>query len=48
MDDYVALAEGAGYDESDLLDIGEALDYAAHWLRYSGGRPSSTTPQRGL
>jgi len=44
MDDYVALAEGAGYDESDLLDIGEALDYAAHWLRYSEGRPSSTTP----
>jgi RecJ-like exonuclease len=38
MDDYVALAEGAGYDESDLLDIGEALDYAAHWLRYSEGK----------
>ncbi|WP_418285781.1 DHH family phosphoesterase [Halorubrum sp. DTA46] len=38
MDDYVALAEAAGYDESDLLDIGEALDYAAHWLRYSEGK----------
>jgi RecJ-like exonuclease len=38
MDDYVALAEEAGYDESDLLDIGEALDYAAHWLRYSEGK----------
>ncbi|WP_123620250.1 DHH family phosphoesterase [Halorubrum sp. CSM-61] len=38
MDDYIALAEGAGYDESDLLDIGEALDYAAHWLRYSEGK----------
>ena len=38
MDDYVALAEDAGYDESDLLDIGEALDYAAHWLRYSEGK----------
>ncbi|EMA67146.1 DHH family phosphoesterase [Halorubrum kocurii] len=38
MDDYIALAEGAGYDKSDLLDIGEALDYAAHWLRYSEGK----------
>ncbi len=38
MDDYVALAAEAGYDESDLLDIGEALDYAAHWLRYSEGK----------
>ncbi|WP_092567135.1 DHH family phosphoesterase [Halorubrum sp. SD626R] len=38
MDDYIALAENAGYDESDLLDIGEALDYAAHWLRYSEGK----------
>ncbi|EMA66593.1 phosphoesterase RecJ domain protein [Halorubrum aidingense JCM 13560] len=38
MDDYVALAEAAGYDEQDLLDIGEALDYAAHWLRYSEGK----------
>jgi len=48
MDDYVALAEGAGYDESDLLDIGEALDYAAHWLRYSGEDPRQRRPQRGL
>ena len=38
MDEYIALAESAGYDESDLLDIGEALDYAAHWLRYSEGK----------
>ncbi|MFW5916959.1 MAG: DHH family phosphoesterase [Halorubrum sp.] len=38
MEDYVALAESAGYDEQDLLDIGEALDYAAHWLRYSEGK----------
>ncbi|EMA57829.1 DHH family phosphoesterase [Halorubrum lipolyticum] len=38
MDDYVALAEEAGYDKSDLFDIGEALDYAAHWLRYSEGK----------
>ncbi len=38
MDDYVALAASAGYDKSDLLDIGEALDYAAHWLRYSEGK----------
>ena len=38
MDDYIDLAADAGYDESDLLDIGEALDYAAHWLRYSEGK----------
>ncbi len=38
MDDYVDLAADAGYDENDLLDIGEALDYAAHWLRYSEGK----------
>jgi len=39
MDDYLALADDAGYDETDLQDIGEALDYAAHWLRYSAGGP---------
>ena len=38
MADYMALAEAEGYDRSDLLDIGEALDYAAHWLRYSEGK----------
>ncbi|WP_049983122.1 DHH family phosphoesterase [Halorubrum sp. BV1] len=38
MDDYVDLAAEAGYEKSDLLDIGEALDYAAHWLRYSEGK----------
>ncbi|WP_435098565.1 DHH family phosphoesterase [Halorubrum sp. N11] len=38
MDDYIDLAAEAGYGESDLLDIGEALDYAAHWLRYSEGK----------
>jgi len=27
-----------GYDEQDLRDVGEALDYATHWLRYSDGR----------
>jgi RecJ-like exonuclease len=37
MADYVALAEDEGYDRDDLQDIGEALDYAAHWLRYSSG-----------
>jgi RecJ-like exonuclease len=37
MDDYLELAEEAGYDEDDLQDIGEALDYAAHWLRYQSG-----------
>ena len=37
MADYLALAEEKGYDERDLRDIGEALDYATHWLRYSSG-----------
>jgi RecJ-like exonuclease len=37
MDEYLALADDAGYDEADLRDVGEALDYAAHWLRYDSG-----------
>jgi RecJ-like exonuclease len=37
MDDYLALAEEAGYDRDDLEAVGEALDYAAHWLRYDEG-----------
>ncbi|TKR25297.1 DHH family phosphoesterase [Natronomonas salsuginis] len=37
MDDYLALAADAGYDETELEDIVEALDYAAHWLRYQSG-----------
>jgi len=37
MSEYLALAEEEGYDESDLQAIGDALDYAAHWLRYSSG-----------
>ena len=38
MDEFVDLAETAGYDRDDIGDIGEALDYAAHWLRYSEGK----------
>jgi RecJ-like exonuclease len=38
MDGYLAMAAEAGYDEADLRDVGEALDYAAHFLRYSAGR----------
>jgi RecJ-like exonuclease len=38
MSDFVELAEAEGYDREDLADIGEALDYAAHWLRYSEGK----------
>ncbi|MEM4780351.1 MAG: OB-fold nucleic acid binding domain-containing protein [Halalkalicoccus sp.] len=38
MDDYLELAHEEGYDEEGLEDISEALDYAAHWLRYSAGR----------
>ncbi|PSQ07634.1 RecJ like exonuclease [Halobacteriales archaeon QS_6_71_20] len=37
MEEFLALAEAAGYDRGDIEDIGEALDYAAHWLRYSEG-----------
>ncbi|WP_135304496.1 DHH family phosphoesterase [Haloarcula amylovorans] len=37
MGDYLDLAAEKGYDEDDLRDIGEALDYATHWLRYSSG-----------
>jgi RecJ-like exonuclease len=37
MDDYVALAREEGYDEDDLRDVSEALDYAAFWLRYDAG-----------
>ena len=38
MADYLDLAREAGYDESRLHDIGEALDYATFWLRYDDGR----------
>jgi RecJ-like exonuclease len=38
MDDYLELASQAGYEKSELADIVEALDYAAHWLRYQSGR----------
>ena len=38
MDEFVALAAEAGYDEDDLERVGEALDYAAHFLRYNDGR----------
>jgi len=38
MDDYLALAEEAGYEESFLRDVSEALDYEAFWLRYDPGK----------
>ena len=38
MEEFVALAEAEGYDRARLLDVGEALDYAAHWLRYNDGQ----------
>jgi RecJ-like exonuclease len=38
MADYLALAGEAGYDEAQIREIGEALDYATHWLKYSAGR----------
>lgn len=38
MDEYLDLAAAAGYTESDLQAIGDALDYASYWLRYNPGR----------
>ncbi|MFC7135016.1 MULTISPECIES: DHH family phosphoesterase [Salinibaculum] len=38
MPEYIDLAAEAGYDEERLREIGEALDYATFWLRYSAGR----------
>ncbi|MGM0606078.1 MAG: DHH family phosphoesterase [Halobacteriota archaeon] len=38
MEAYIDLAAEAGYTQDDLADIGEALDYVAHWLRYSEGK----------
>jgi RecJ-like exonuclease len=38
MSDYIALANQEGYDETDLTNIGEALDYATFWLKYNDGR----------
>ena len=38
MDEYVGLAEDAGYEKATLEDVSEALDYQAHWLKYDPGR----------
>jgi RecJ-like exonuclease len=38
MDDYLALAADAGYDEAFLEQVSEALDYEAFWLRYDPGK----------
>ena len=35
---YLSLAAESGYDQSRVREIGEALDYATHWLRYNTGR----------
>ncbi len=43
MRDYIGLASEKGYDENDLRDIGEALDYATHWLRYTPAKSCSLT-----
>lgn len=37
MTDYLELARDAGYDESFLQNISEALDYEAYMLRYDPG-----------
>jgi len=38
MPAYIDLAAEVGYEEARLREIGEALDYATFWLRYSAGR----------
>jgi len=38
MEEFISLAEAEGYDRNRLLEVGEALDYAAHWLRYNDGQ----------
>ena len=38
MADYLALANEAGYDRELIDDVGEALDYAAYWLKYDDGQ----------
>lgn len=37
MSAYLDLASSAGYDREDVELIGDALDYAAHWLQYRPG-----------
>ncbi|WP_255169970.1 DHH family phosphoesterase [Natrononativus amylolyticus] len=37
MSQYLELAAEEAYDEERLQDVSEALDYAAHWLRYNSG-----------
>jgi RecJ-like exonuclease len=37
MTDYLELARDVGYDEAELRDVGEALDYATFWLKYDDG-----------
>jgi len=37
MAEYLALAGAAGYDRDECNAIGDALDYAAYWLRYDDG-----------
>ena len=39
MESYLELAAAAGYDRETVTRIGEALDYASHWLRYNAGTP---------
>ncbi|MFW5938149.1 MAG: RecJ like exonuclease, partial [Halanaeroarchaeum sp.] len=38
MDQYLSLADDAGYSRDALEEIGEALDYEAYMLRYNAGR----------
>lgn len=37
MRDYLGLAQEAGYDREMVSEIGDALDFASHWLRYNAG-----------
>lgn len=37
MTDYLAIAADAGYDREAVTRVGDALDYASHWLRFQPG-----------
>jgi len=38
MERYLDLAGESGYEKERLREVGEALDYATYWLKYSAGR----------
>ena len=37
VSDYLNLAQQNGYSREDITQVGDALDYASHWLRFQSG-----------